>query len=262
MLQRIENLPAGLWGLRAIGKVSKDDYDRIVIPELDAARRDGRRLRFLYHLGPEFDGFTPGAAWEDTRVGLQYLRLFERCAVVTDVEWLQTATKVVAPMMPCPVKVFGNSQWNDAVSWLGAAAQHSVSYRVLPDRGVLVIEPHGPLRPEDFDALSAQVDEWIEASHAPLRGIVIHARTFPGWENLGAVLRHVRFVRDHHRQIPRIAVSTDAALAGVAAGLVDHFVKATVKRYDYDDVECAVDWASGREEPERSAESPSGYPMH
>jgi len=26
--------------------------------------------------------FTAGAVWEDTRLGVQYLRLFERCAIV------------------------------------------------------------------------------------------------------------------------------------------------------------------------------------
>jgi hypothetical protein len=96
------------------------------------------------------------------------------------------------------------------------------------------------------DALSAAVDEWIDSTHQPLHGIVVHAKTFPGWENLGSFLRHVRFVRNHHRNVKRVAMSTDTALAGIAGTLVDHFTEATVKRNDYEDFDCAIDWAAGR----------------
>jgi hypothetical protein len=263
MLQSINDLPTGVWGLRAIGKVSRNDYEQVVRPALDEARRDGRRLRFVYHLGPEFDGFTPGGAWEDARIGLQYMRLFERCAIVTDVEWIRTAARALAPMMLCPVKVFSNAEWSQAIAWAGAPAHGSIEYRILADRGVLVIEPRDALRAEDFDMLSAEVDTWLESTSEPLRGIVVHAKTFPGWENLGSVLRHLRFVRDHHRRVKRVAMSTDAALAGVASNLVDHFTEATVKRYDYEDFNCAIDWAAGRGETvaaggdERSHLSPS-----
>jgi len=245
MLQSIEYLPEGVWGLRAVGEVSKRDYEQVVRPALDAARREGRRLQFIYHLGPEFEGFTPGGAWEDARVGLQYIRLFERCAVVTDVDWIRTMTRAVAPMMLCPVKVFRNDEWNEAVTWVSTPRARSVDYRILADRAVLLIEPNGVLRAEDFDAISAAVDVWIESTDRPLRGVVVHARAFPGWENLGSFLRHVRFIRDHHRRVQRVALATDAALAGVATNLADHFTQATIKRYDYEDSDCAIAWASG-----------------
>jgi hypothetical protein len=248
MLQPIENLPAEVWGLRAIGKVSRNNYEQVVRPALDQARGEGRRLRFVYHLGPEFEGFTAGGAWEDARVGVQYIRLFERCAVVTDVDWIRTTTRAVAPVLPCPVKVFRNADWNEAIAWASAARESSVDYRILAHRGVLVIEPRRTLRQEDFDALSAAADAWIESTDQPLRGIVVHARTFPGWENLGSFLRHVRFVRDQHRRVDRVALSTDTALAGLASSVVDHFTEATIKRYDYEDFDCAIDWAAGRGE--------------
>jgi hypothetical protein len=259
MLQPIENLPAGVWGLRAIGKVSKNDYEQVVKPALDEARREGRRLKFVYHLGPEFEGFTPGGAWEDARVGVQYMRLFDRCAVVTDVDWVRTMTRAIAPMMLCPVKVFANADWQQALDWVSAPRSSSVDYRILADRGVLVIEPQGALRAEDFDALSAAVDSWIESTKQPLHGVVVHAKAFPGWENLGSLLKHVRFVRDHHRRVKRVALSTDTALAGIASNLVDHFTESTIKRYDYEDFNCAIDWASDHGESAAAAgDQPAG----
>lgn len=246
MLETIKDLPSEIWGIRAKGKVSKDDYDQVVLPHLEEARREGRRVRFLYQLGPEFLGFTPGAAWEDARVGLRYLRLFERCAVVTDIDWVSAGVRGLATLMPCPVKVLGNAAFQEAVDWLMSPREASVTYRMLPERGVLLVEPHGKLRADDFDALDAAADTWIESADTSLRGVVIHARQFPGWENLGSLLRHVRFVRDHHRKIRRVALAVDGTVAQIVPALVDHFVEAEVKQFGADDLEPAIVWAGAQ----------------
>jgi hypothetical protein len=243
MLERIDSLPPDVWGLRATGTVSREDYDIVVRPQLEELRRHGKRIRFLYELGPEFDGFTPGAAWEDFRVGFRYLRLFERCAIVSDVDWVRAAARGLATVMPCPVRVFGCAEIDAAIEWLRARREPSLTYRMLPERGVLVVEPHGPLHAEDFDALDAATDAWIESSGVALRGIVVHARQFPGWENLGTLLRHVRFVRDHHRLVRRVALAVDGTVAQMAPVLADHFVQAELKQFSADDLDAAIVWA-------------------
>jgi hypothetical protein len=108
MLEKLKNLPNEIEGVKAIGKVSKEDYEQVFAPFLEEARRQGRRIRFLYQLGPEFGSFTPGAAWEDAKIGLHFMRLFDGCAVVTDLDWIREATRLVGFFMPCPVRVFGN----------------------------------------------------------------------------------------------------------------------------------------------------------
>lgn len=80
----MDDIPAELTGLRATGTVSREDYEGAVIPLLEEARCKGRRIRLLFYFGPEFEGLTAAAAWEDLKVGWRYLRLFERCAVVSD----------------------------------------------------------------------------------------------------------------------------------------------------------------------------------
>jgi hypothetical protein len=247
MIDRLRDLPAGIDGLRAKGRITREDYETVVQPICEEARSQGRRIRFLYHLGPEFEGFTAGGAWEDARLGLRYLRLFERCAIVSDIGWVRESSRLVGAIMPCPVKVFSNREWQDALAWLSTPATEggAVAHRLLPESGVLVVEPERPLRAEDFDALALTVDPWIEA-HGELRGVVIHAREFPGWENLGALLRHLRFVRDHHRLVRRIALAAGGKLADLAPRLAEHFVAAEVRHFDYDDVDRAIAWASAR----------------
>jgi hypothetical protein len=245
MIERLKDLPSGVDGLRASGKVTREDYEGVVRPLLEDARSQGRRIRFLYEFGPDFHGFTAGAAWEDARLGLQYLRLFERCAIVSDIGWIRESSRLFGAMMPGPVRVFANGGRQDALEWLSSPpAASRITHRLLPERGVLVVEPAGPLRAEDFDALALIVDPWIEA-HGELRGLVVHAREFPGWENLGSLWRHLRFVRDHHRRVRRVALCAGGTLAALGPGLAEHFVAAELRHFGYDDLDRAIAWASG-----------------
>lgn len=246
MLERITDLPAGVYGLRATGKVTKDDYDAVVDPLLKEAGRDGRRIRLLYHFTPAFDGFTPAGAWEDAKIGLQYLRLFERCAVVSDKDWIRGTARAFATMLPCPVKVYGEAELSAAVAWLGApAGTPRVSHRMIPEHAVLLVELQGKLGAEDFDAITATLDAWLESGRA-LRGFVVHAREFPGWENLGGFFRHLRFVRDHHRKIRRVALAVDGKVAKLAPALVEGLVGAEIQHFGYAEIDRAIEWA-GRE---------------
>ena len=242
MLEPLENLPTGVVGVRASGTVTKDDYDRVFRPLLQRAHAEGRRVRLLYVFAPDFSAFTAGAGWEDVRLWLKYLRMFERCAVVTDRTWIREGALMIGTMMPCPVKVFDTAEQQQALQWVGAPVETTISHRLLRDVGVLVVEPTQRLRAEDFDALALTVDPWIEANGV-LRGIVVHTAGFPGWQNLGGFLRHMRFVGDHHRKVARIAVAADGTLAEIAPSLTDPFVQAEVKHFGYHRLEEAIQWA-------------------
>ena len=113
---------------------------------------------------------------------------------------------------------------------------------MLEDQGVLLLEPEAPLTADDFAAVSRDVDPWIE-KQGQLQGIVIRAHAFPGWDDLAGLLSHVRFVRDHHRKVRRVALAVDAALLDLAASVTRHFVAAEVKRFHYDELEEALAWA-------------------
>jgi len=245
MLEMIGGLPNGIDGVRASGRLSKEDYLKVLDPLIHEAQFARRRLRFLFHLGPEFEGFTPGAAWEDAKIGLQSLGLFDGCAVVTDVGWIRESMRLTGFFMPCPVRVFANQDLKEAIGWLGALPQPAaVSHHLIRESGVIVVEVKQALRAQDFDALALTADEWIK-EQGSLQGLVIHAREFPGWENLGGLLRHLRFVRDHQRHVKRIAFAADSKLAGIAPVVADAFIHAEVKSFAYDELDIAIAWASG-----------------
>jgi len=157
------------------------------------------------------------------------------------------------------VKVFRNAEWQEAVSWLGSATETSVTpHRILPDSGVLVIEPQQRLGIEDFDAIELTVDSWLESHDGELRGIVIHSRDFPGWESIGAFFRHVRFLRDHQNRVHRIAVAANSRIAEIARKLGERLLEAEVKHFDYDAFDEALAWAAAGEAPSEREPAAAG----
>ena len=108
-------------------------------------------------------------------------------------------------------------------------------------RDYWLIEPRGALSRDDFSAIAKQIDPVIE-SNGRVGGLIIKTRIFPGWESLGDLIEHFRFVRDHHRAIDRVALVTDTRLAQVFPAIVDHFVSADVRQFDFDDYDAAVAW--------------------
>src|SRR5262245_32508760 len=76
MLRRMHGLPSGLLGVEAIGRVTPRDYVEFLGPLLEEQQRTGQRVRFLYHLGPEFRGFTAAGIVNDLRLGHRYAEIF------------------------------------------------------------------------------------------------------------------------------------------------------------------------------------------
>jgi hypothetical protein len=119
-----------------------------------------------------------------------------------------------------------------------------IQHELLRERGILILKPQGALRAEDFTALARTVDPYIE-QHGELKGLMLQAPSFPGWENFAALLSHLRFVRDHHRRIRRIAVVSDSALLSVAPKIASHFVSAELRTFEASARAAALAWVEG-----------------
>ena len=120
MIERIEEMPAGTIGLRASGKLSKDDYREVLEPALREGVESGE-LRLVFVL-TGFDGLEPGAWIEDLKTGLgAWVRdhsAWRRFALVTDVEWVAKAMRTFAWMAPGEVEVDDLEGLEKAKAWV------------------------------------------------------------------------------------------------------------------------------------------------
>jgi hypothetical protein len=115
---------------------------------------------------------------------------------------------------------------------------------MVGDSGVCVVEPHAPLGVQDVDAVDDAAAPWIE-SHGALNGLVFRMRDMRAWQNLGALVRHVRFAQDHRGQVRRMAVVTDGARLDLLLQTFGDLMRARVRSFPYAELAEAIAWASG-----------------
>lgn len=109
------------------------------------------------------------------------------------------------------------------------------------DTGILVVHPTEALSKEIFEGVSDIANPYIE-EHGHLKGLLIEVKHFPHWENFAGLVSHIKFVKEHHKLIDKIAFVTDDKVLSYIPAISDHFVKAEVKHFAHDDKQKAIDW--------------------
>lgn len=120
MVERMEDVPPGVIGLRASGKLTKQDYTQVLEPALNEAMDSGQ-ARVLFVL-TDFDGLEAGAVPEDIKTGLGVeltnRKNWKRLALVTDVEWVAKAMRMFAWAMPGELAVYDDlGRLDEARDW-------------------------------------------------------------------------------------------------------------------------------------------------
>jgi hypothetical protein len=119
MVERMDDVPQGVVGLRASGKLTKEDYTGVLEPALEEAAASGEaRVVFVID---DYEGIEPSAAVEDIKTGvgveLAHRKDWKRLAVVTDIGWMAKAMHAFAWAMPGELAVYGVGQLEEAKSW-------------------------------------------------------------------------------------------------------------------------------------------------
>jgi SpoIIAA-like len=120
VIRVLEDLPEDVVGVEASGTVTDDDYETVLIPAVRAKLETGEKVRFLYVIGEDFDGWTFGAVWEDAKLGGREFNAWEKVAVVTDKDWLEHMVNAFGWMIPGDVRVFELEDLDDAKEWVAA----------------------------------------------------------------------------------------------------------------------------------------------
>jgi len=116
-----------------------------------------------------------------------------------------------------------------------------IDYTFDTEHSILHLRPTSALAEEDFAELARVVDPYIEAT-GDLSGLIIEVSTFPGWASFGAFVAHLRFVRDHHKHIRKVALVTNSKIGDVAERLASHFVAAEIRHFSSGEIEAAKQW--------------------
>jgi len=109
------------------------------------------------------------------------------------------------------------------------------------DTKIVTLQPHGALKKEDFDNAVKVIDPFIE-EYGELNGVIIYAKTFPGWKDFAAFNRHLKFIRNHHKEIKKLAFVTNSLVGEFGELVSSHFIQAAVRSFPFDEINKAKDW--------------------
>jgi hypothetical protein len=108
-------------------------------------------------------------------------------------------------------------------------------------RRTLILEPSGPLARGDFEALGPRFDAL--SADGPIR-LVVHAASFPGWDDFGSFLAHVGFVPAHQSRVEKVALVSDSRILDLAPRIADLFLAAEVRHFPAHALAAALDWVA------------------
>ncbi len=120
MIRLLDGLPDSVIGFEAVGEVEAADYRSVLDPAVDAAVASHDKVRLLYVLGEEFEGYSGGAMWEDTKVGVKNWSHFEKIALVSDHRSYIDAVKAFGWLIPGEVKTFPLADSEAARTWVAS----------------------------------------------------------------------------------------------------------------------------------------------
>lgn len=247
MFEQIEDLPDHVIGLKITGKITASDYRAILIPLVEEKLKSHKRIDCLCVIENRFPGAEPAAMWEDMRLGLSNMNHWGRIALVTDIHWIESSISLFKIFWPGHLRHFELGDYDKAKNWVCEHHRASVEVEIDVDHGLLILRPSQDhaLTEYDFELISDIADSYL-SEHDSIYGILISSRHFPGWQGFSAMMSHMKFVHDHHRKIERIAVVTNSPMGKFADHIADHFVRAEIKSYEYDQYDIALDWLNKR----------------
>ena len=88
---------------------------------------------------------------------------------------------------------------------------------------------------------SRAIDPYIR-ERGKLTGLLIEAKSFPGWDSFGALIQHIKFVHDHHRKIDRVAAVTDNVFLKIAPRIAEHFAHPEIRVFASGEKARALAW--------------------
>ena len=117
MIQKIENLPENIVGFKALGEVTKNDFESIVLPEVQRVIDREGQLNYLLVLDTSIKNFTFGAWMQDIWLG-KHLVQWNRGAIVTNSENIKKFTDIFSKFVPGEFRGFDSAELPQAIQWV------------------------------------------------------------------------------------------------------------------------------------------------
>lgn len=119
MIHELKDTPNTMVGFEATHDLSKEDFDKVVLPAVDELVKRTDKLNYLFVLEPSIKSSTIGMWMTDAMLGLNHIDKWNRAAIVTDAEVLTSLTDQFGKEVPGEFRGFTSDSLLDAIHWVG-----------------------------------------------------------------------------------------------------------------------------------------------
>ena len=110
------------------------------------------------------------------------------------------------------------------------------------DDNVFYIKVLGKIEQGDFEQNIREAAEDAITEYGKIRGILIDARDFEGWEDFPALMEHIGFIRELDDAVYRVAIIGDQTWQKLIPPVASLFLQPVVKRFDPEHADEATEW--------------------
>lgn len=121
MFEPIPDLPDTVVGFTAKGKIHSDDYKDTLIPAVKELIAKTGQASVIVVLGPDWEGYSGGAMFEDAKLGLEKATKWQRFALVSDADWIHHVSKLFGWIVPGEVRGFTYAELPAAKEWVSGS---------------------------------------------------------------------------------------------------------------------------------------------
>lgn len=119
MIEILKESKGSLLGVKISGKLTDDDYHKVLIPKFKEIMENYGHSRFLVELAPDFEGFDLMAIWHDLKLGLiDEGYHIEKMAVVGGPELFLWGIKFSVHFMQGEIRTFEAGKLDQAWTWI------------------------------------------------------------------------------------------------------------------------------------------------
>jgi SpoIIAA-like len=117
MIERMSDFPGHVLGFVCSGRVTKADYETVLLPTVESALRQQEKVRLYYEIALDFSHIEPGVS-HNFNLGMEHLLRWDRIAIVTNIDWIREAIRAFSFLMPGAVEIFLLDEAAKAREWI------------------------------------------------------------------------------------------------------------------------------------------------
>ena len=117
MIGVLPDLPPNVAGFRASGDVTKEDFEKVLFPEVKKHMSLTDKLNFVFYVDTPLKNFSMGAWIRDIWLGIRQFASWRKIAIISDVEKIRNFTDNISFLLPGEYKGFAVAQLQDAIRW-------------------------------------------------------------------------------------------------------------------------------------------------